>query len=328
MSTSLQAAGVSVPPPRGNYQMTTLATDSSGRVYACDGDTVFRLDGSTFTSLATGLVSSVGGAWVDPSAFVVNAAGTKAYMATGSTGRLVEVNLTTASARELTGATRSWTYGNYGLAIDPIYGNIFLTDSYNQDIYRVDPSGAGSLDLVKHFTGSFGGGLAFSPTGELYVPVPTGYAAWPTNDNFPVDLYRFPRSWLDDIAAGKSPSADAVRYATGLQVSGTGFVAADATGTAYLEGADAIYCVSSTGALSTFLGDPTKNVFDPTMTGAGFLGLAFDSVTNQLYYAYRETAGEDLLLGQHMAPEPGTLALVGLGLAMALARRREARPRG
>jgi DNA-binding beta-propeller fold protein YncE len=322
-SPGLSAAGIAVPPPRGDYQLSTLAADAGGTLYACDGDTVFRLQGSAFTPVVTGLVSTVGGAWVDPSSFVVNGAGTRAYMATGSTGRLVEVDLAAGSARELTGATRSWVYGNYGLAIDPIYGNIFLTDSYNQDVYRVDPSGAGSLSLVKHFTSPFGGALAFSPTGELYVPVPTAYAAWPTDDNFPMDMYRFSRAWLDDIAAGRTPSTDAVLYAHGLSVSGTGFMAADALGAVYLEAADAIYRVAPDGTLTTFLGDPTKNVFDSTMTGAGFMGLAFDPASDQMYYAYRDTAGQTLTLGEHAAPEPATALMLGLGgVILAIRRRR------
>jgi DNA-binding beta-propeller fold protein YncE len=264
----------------------------------------------------------VGGAWVDPSAFVVNASGTEAWMATGGSGRLVETDLATGISQELTGATRSWTYGNYGLAVDPIHGALFLTDSYNQDVYHVSTTGSGSLTLVKHFTGMFGGGLAFSPTGELYVPVPTGYSSYPSADNFPVDLYRFSRSWLDSVAAGLAPSSDATLVASGLSVSGTAFAAADATGAVYIEAADAIYRVNPDGTISTFLGDPSKNVFSPSMTGAGFMGLAFDPTSDQMYYGYRDASTDPLLLGEHAAPEPATALMLGMGAAIVAFRRR------
>ncbi len=210
-ATDARAAltGITLPAPLGDYQTTLLATDSSGRVYACDGDSVYRLSGSAFSTVATGIGSAVGYASVNPSGFVVNASGTQAYVATGSSGLMVGVNLTTPSATELTGATPAsgWTYGNYGLALDPISGSIFLTDSYNQDIYLVNPAGSGSLTLVKHFTAAFGGGLAFSPTGQLYVPIPTGYSNWPTSDVFPINMYVFSRSWLER-RGGRSDARD------------------------------------------------------------------------------------------------------------------------
>jgi DNA-binding beta-propeller fold protein YncE len=318
------AAGATLPAPLGDYQFTVLATDSSGGLYACDGNTVYRRSGSTFTTLATG-IASVADVIVDPSGFAVNAAGTKAYVATGNSGRLVEVDLVAHSARELSGARGSWAYGNYGLAVDPIYGNIFVTDSLNQDLYRLDPAGSGSLSFVKHFTGgACGGGLAFSPTGELYVPVATGFGAWPTSDVFPLDMYRFSRSWLDALAAGQTILPDPTRYATGLAVSGTGFAAADADGVVYVEAADAIYRVGADGTISTFLGDPSKNVFDYSMTSAGFMGLTYDLATDQVFYGYRDTKSDPLGLGAAPAPEPATLALLGLGAAALAARRRKA----
>lgn len=319
-----RADAVSVPPPVSGSWLTALSTDGSGTLFACDGNTVWRLQGGSFTSVYSG-VRSTADVSVDPSGFAVNTAGTQAYVATGFTGRLVEVNLSApSSARELSGARdaggTSFAYGNYGVAIDPIYGKVFITDSTNQDLYLMDPSGSGSLRLLKSFSGSFGGGLAFSPTGELYVPVPTAYSVAGTADNFPIDLYRFPQSWLDDVAAGRTPTTDAVRYAQNLAVSGTSFVAVDGSGVAYLQAVDAIYSVSATGDLSTFLGDPSKNVF--TMGDTGYRGLVFDPTSNQLYYGYREVTGQPLELGAHAAPEPATLGLLALGLATLLSRRR------
>ena len=320
-----RADAVSVPPPVSGSWLTALSTDGSGTLFACDGNTVWRLQGGSFTSVYSG-VRVTADVSVDPSGFAVNAAGTQAYVATGFTGRLVEVNLLIPSASELSGARNaggtSFAYGNYGVAIDPIYGKVFITDSTNQDLYLMDPSGSGSLTLLKNFSGSFGGGLAFSPTGELYVPVPTAYSVAGTADNFPIDLYRFPRSWLDDVAAGLTPTTatDAVRYAQNLAVSGTSFVAIDGSGVAYLQAVDAIYSVSAAGDLSTFLGDPSKNVF--TMGDTGYRGLAFDPTSNQLYYGYREATGQPLELGAQAAPEPATVLLLGMGAAIVALRRK------
>lgn len=318
-----RADAVSIPPPVSGSWLTALSTDGSGTLFACDGNTVWRLQGGSFTSVYSG-VRSTADVSVDPSGFAVNAAGTQAYVATGFTGRLVEVNLSTPSARELSGAHdaggTSFAYGNYGVAVDPIYGKVFITDSTNQDLYLMDPSGSGSLSLLKSFSGSFGGGLAFSATGELYVPVPTAYSVAGTADNFPIDLYRFPRSWLDDVAAGHTPTTDAVRYAQNLAVSGTSFVAIDGSGVAYLQAADAIYSVSATGDLSTFLGDPSKNVF--IMGDTGYRGLVFDPTSNQLYYGYREATGQPLELGAQAVPEPATILLLGMGAAIVALRRK------
>jgi hypothetical protein len=321
-----RADAVSVPPPVSGSWLTALSTDGSGTLFACDGNTVWRLQGGSFTSVYSG-VRATADVSVDPSGFAVNATGTQAYVATGFTGRLVEVNLSTPSlARELSGARdaggTSFAYGNYGVAIDPIYGKVFITDSTNQDLYLMDPSGSGSLRLLKSFSGSFGGGLAFSPTGELYVPVPTAYSVAGTADNFPIDLYRFPKIWLDDVAAGLTPTTatDAVRYAQNLAVSGTSFVAIDGSGVAYLQAVDAIYRVSATGDLSTFLGDPSKNVF--TMGDTGYRGLAFDLTSNQLYYGYREATGQPLELGAQAVPEPATVLLLGMGAAIVALRRK------
>jgi hypothetical protein len=314
---------ISVPPPPGPYQYTALATDGQGVLYACDGDAVWRFQGSTFSQIYSG-ISAVADVWVDPSGFAVNAAGTLAYVATGYSGRIVEIDLAGHAARELDGARGSWVYGNYGVAVDPVAGTVFLTDSLNQDLYRVDPAGSGSLSLVKHFDGAFGGGIAFTPTGELIAPVATGYAAYPTDDNFPIDLYRFSRSYLDAVAAGQAPAGDAVRYAQGLQVSGTGFVAADDDGAAYIEGLDAVYKVDSQGNLSTLCGNPALNVFDKDMAGIGLMGLAYDAVGDRLLLAYRATGTEDWKLFDAV-PEPMTLGLVAAGLAGLWVRRRTRR---
>ena len=64
-------ASVTLPPPLGDYQFTALATDGAGQVYACDGQSVYKLSGSAFTTVASGLGTAVSGAWVDPSAFAV-----------------------------------------------------------------------------------------------------------------------------------------------------------------------------------------------------------------------------------------------------------------
>jgi DNA-binding beta-propeller fold protein YncE len=314
---------ISVPPPPGIYQYTALATDAQGALYACDGDAVWRLQGSTFTQAYSG-IAAVADAWVDPSGFAVNAAGTLAYVATGYSGRIVEIDLADHTARELDGARGAWVYGNYGVAVDPVAGTVFLTDSLNQDLYRVNPAGSGSLSLLKHFNGEYGGGIAFTPTGELIVPVAVGRAAYPTDDNFPIDLYRFPRSYLDAVAGGQTPAGDPVPYAQGLQVSGTGFVAADEWGAVYIEGLDAIYKVDAQGNLTTFYGDPSLNVFDKNMAGIGLMGLAYDAVGERLLFAYRATDSEDWKLYE-ATPEPMTLGLVAAGLAGLWVRRRARR---
>ena len=99
--------GITVPGPamKTNSWSTLVATDASGGVYACDGDTIWRLDaaGGAFSAVFAG-VGSAADADVDPSGFAVNAAGTTAYVATGVSGRIVAVDLAGGSARELSGA--------------------------------------------------------------------------------------------------------------------------------------------------------------------------------------------------------------------------------
>lgn len=320
--------GVALPPPLGLYKSTLLATDTGGRLYACDGDTVYRLSGSAFTPLYTGLVgvavasSGIDDLQIDPSGFGVSADGARAYVASGASGRLLEVNLTTPSARDLPGTAGGWVYGNYGLAVDPIYGQVFVTDSLDNALFKVNTGGDGSLSLVKHFSGAiFGGGLTFSPTGELYVPVATG-SSWPS-DTLSADVYKFPRSWLDDLAAGHTPATDASLMAAGIHVSGTGTVVAGEGGAVYVEASDAIYRVAPDGTVTVVAGDPSINIFDPSMAGVGFMGLAFDPATDNLAYGYRDASTAPLGLETQATPEPATLALVGLGAAVLAWRRRK-----
>lgn len=320
-AADMQSLGITVPPPASMWQYSPLAIDGTGKVYAFADDTLYGLSGGSFAAMVSGIKQLAwGGADVsiDPSGFAVNSAGTLAYVATGYSGRLLEIDLTAKTARELTGAALA---ANYGLAIDPIYGKVFLTDSYTQDLYLVDTTGSGSLTLLKQFAGAkFGSGIAFSPAGELVVPVATAYATWPTDDHYPVDLYRFPKAWLDEAAAGKTPTTQPVLFGTGLQVSGTGFVAADSAGEAYLQAADAIYSVDALGNLGVVCGDPSINVFDWDMAGRGFMGLAYAPAEDHLLFAYRGSTGEDWQL--YVSPEPATLALVAMGVASIMARRR------
>jgi len=323
----LPVGTITVPAPLGMWKFTALATDGGGGVYAFDGDTIYRLLGGAFGAVVSNIQDTV---WpgeevsVDPSGFAVNASGTTAYFATGFTGRLVEVNIDAGSgdfgsARELSDAAMA---GNYGLAVDPVHGEVFVTDSWSADLYHVTTSGTGSLDNQQTFAGGlYGSGIAFRSNGDLTVPVATG-SGWPS-DTYPVDLYRFSRTFVDDIAAGVPPSVSAVKYAEGLLVSGTGFVAADEWGAVYLEGVDAIYRVNGLGVLSTLCGDPSENAFG--LVGVGFMGLAYDSSLDRLLFAYRATDAtdsEEWRLYEYAVPEPATLGLVAGGLALALVRRR------
>jgi hypothetical protein len=323
-AAGVQDLGIAVPPPPGPYLFTLLAADGLGNVYACDGNAVWRLDWNTsaFTSLYTGLASAAG-ASVDPSGFAVTPDGAKAYVATGWTGRIVEVDLAGGTARELSGARLT---SNYGLAADPIYGKVFVTDSFTQALHRLDPAGNGSLALLDDFdnSGWFGSGIAFSPDGQLVVPVGTAFSAWPDDDNYPADLYLFSRAWLDAAAAGGTPAGPGSPYAGGVQVSGTGAVAVDSQGNAYLLATDAIYRVDPSGVRSIVAGDSSQNAFD--MIDYGFMGLAYDASADRLLFAYRDSPAGDWTLHQYAVPEPASLALVAAGAAVLLAQRRPKRP--
>jgi DNA-binding beta-propeller fold protein YncE len=100
-----------------------------------------------------------------------------AYITTGYSGRVVEVDLQTHTARELSGVRSYPGYSgyNYGVAVDPIHGKVFMSDSFTQNVYLVNPSGSGVLTLLKDFgsLASYGGGITFAPDGRLIVPVPT-----------------------------------------------------------------------------------------------------------------------------------------------------------
>jgi len=282
---------VTVPPPPGDYHFTALACDAGGGVYAFDGDTIYALQGGAFAPRVSGIQAA---AWpgqevtVDPSAFAVDAGGATAWFATGFSGRIVEVRIDPnlpafGEAWELKGAALA---SNYGLAVDPVHGELFVTDSWTADLYHVTRAGAGSLDNRRTFPGAmYGGGIAFTPGDELIVPIATGFAAWPDDDGFPLDLYRFPRQFLDDLVAGRPTVTEPERYATGLTVSGTGFVAADGRGAAYLQGADAIYRVDRAGNLLVLCGDATQNAFD--LVGLGFMGMAYDAAGQRLLMAHR-----------------------------------------
>jgi len=318
--------GITVPGPamKTNSWSTLVATDASGGVYACDGDTIWRLDaaGGAFSAVFAG-VGSAADADVDPSGFAVNAAGTTAYVATGVSGRIVAVDLAGGSARELSGARAGAS--NYGLAVDPIHGQLFATDSYTQELWRVDPAGQGSLTSLDTFgwTGWFGSGIGFAPDGTLVVPVATGFSDWENDkDDYPTDVYRFTREWLDAVAAGSVPVGAGQKYATGVQVSGSGVVAVDKSGRAYLLAADAIYQVKTGGAVGVFVGDASLNAF--SLWGCGYSGMTYDLVGDRLLFVYRASAGQDWGLYEVALPEPATalLLLGGTAGAMVVRRRR------
>ena len=283
---------VQVPAPLGDWHFTALATDSSGGVYASDGDAIFRLTGGVFQPVVSDIIETLwpGGTMsVDPSGFAVNAAGTHAWIASGMTGRIIEANLSTGAVRNLSGAVLS---GNYGIAAGPV--GLFVTDSYSADVYAVSTAGNGAMQRVAAFPDSlFGSGIAFTPGGDLIVPVGYQYAQWPDNDNYPVDLWRYPAGFQQSGA----PGVPGVRFAQALQVSGSGFTAADARGAAYLEGADAIYRVDRAGNRLVLCGDATQNAFD--LVGLGFMGMAYDAAAERLLFAYRNESTQPWRLYQY-----------------------------
>jgi DNA-binding beta-propeller fold protein YncE len=319
-----QSLGGSLPSPAVGSYSTVLAADSLGGIYACDGNSLYKYSGSAFAPLYTGIVAA-GGAAFDPSALAVSADGSAAYVASGFTGKVVKIDLAGATPLATGLSNAGLTSGsNFGLAVDPIYGQLFITDSWTQSLYLLDPTGAASPKLLDSFggTGWAGGGIAFTPTGELFVPVPTSYSAWPTDDEFTVDLYRFSRSWLDDVAGGTATAGAGQLYATGIVVSGSGSVAADAKWYIYLTGADATYGINTAGSLMIVAGDPSLNAWD--MWGCGFMGLAYDAKEDRLVTGYAASSGDAFgLTAEDPAPEPATLGLVALGLVALAARRRK-----
>lgn len=323
----IQPIGGTLPPPALGSYTTLLATDALGSIYACDGDTLYKYGGGTFSTVFSGLVGAAGGAGSDPAGLAVTADGQRAYVTTGMSGALVEIDLGARTARKLAGAGLG--NGNYGVAVDPIYGHVFLTSSWTaganaaQALYLVDTAGSGSLTLLDDFGSSAvaGGGIAFSPHGELVVPVPTSYSAWPVDDNFTVDLYRFSRSWLDDLHAGTVAAGAGQLYASDVTVSGSGAAAVDAQGNAYLVAADAIYAVDPTGQRRVVAGNELDNAWN--MWGYGFTALAYDGPGNRLVTGYSPPSGTAYALSAvPPVPEPATLALTMLGAAGLLRLRR------
>ncbi len=328
---AVQDLGATIPNPDPWSWSTLLAADGGGGVYACDGDSIYRLVGTTFQTAFSG-VAAAAGAGVDPPDFAVSPDGTTAYVTTGMSGRIVEVNLSNQTAQELSDARQNLGMsGNYGTAVDPIHAMPFTTNAWAQHLYHLDPTGNGTLTLLDTFanTGAVGGSFAFTPDGQLIVPVGTAFSNYPNDDRFPVDLYRFSRGWLDDLAAGTVAEGAGTRYAQNLMISGTGAVAADARGHVYMLAQDAIFEVDPDGNMSTLVGDPSRNIWSALFEGEEFMGMAYDAACDRILFGRRTTWFDGSGNRQHSAwglyavPEPATLVLLAVGAAAAgLYRRR------
>jgi hypothetical protein len=323
-TAGVQSIGGTLPPPAPGSYVTLLATDSLGGIYACDGEAIYKFSGGTQTTLFSGIAATAG-ASSDPAGFAVTADGSRAYVTTGFSGSLVEIDLAAHTGRSLPGTARS--NGNYGLAVDPIYGHVFLTSSWTagadlaQSLYLVSTAGSGSLTLLDSFGGKAvtGGAIAFSPNGELVVPVPTSFSYWPTDDRFNVDLYRFSRQWLDNLHLGIIATGAGELHGAGVIVSGSGSVAVDSQGNTYLVAADAIYQVDPAGTRRVVEGNENDNAW---MMSYGFSARAYDVKENRLVTGYSPSPGEGYALSAVPAPEPATLGLMALGAAALLGRRR------
>lgn len=323
----VQGLGMDLPPPALGSYFTDVSADGVGGIWACDGDALYKAESGTFGEVYSGIAAAGGGLAFDPAGLALTSDGTRAYVASGFSNQLVEIDMSgpTPSARHLPDASIPGS-SNFGVAVDPVYGQVFLTDGTTHELYLVDAAGTGSLTLLEDFggTAAVGGGLAFSPSGELYVPVATTMSNWPDDDEFTVDLYRFSRTWLDDLAAGTVNTGAGQLLVSDFVTSGSSDVAVDSAGITYLVGSDAIYAIDEAGNRMIAAGDPSLNAWD--MWGYGFMGLAYDAAEDRVITGYAASSGQQYeATGVTPMPEPGTLALVAAGLGLGLVRKRKRR---
>ena len=333
MVSSTVHGGVSlntpIPDPSYVYGTTLLAMSPDGQLYSCNGDKISRWipAENRFDDIVTGIESAVGGS-VEPSGFAMLTSNVGVVLS-GWSDVIALANLNTGVVTTLGSVSLS---GNFGAATDPVWGRVFITDSAGK-VYMLDTVGGGSASLFYEPAGAlFGSGIAFDATGNLFVPVATGFSAFPTDDSFPVDLVRISADYISEFVTGGTPNpADIQVLVSGISVSGSASVAVDGSGHVYLGAADAIYRINiAGGAMATQEGDPTQNVFSTDFATAGesHAGMVYDPVGNRLLYGLGTGyPASDLVLMESVIPEPTTIAFLGFGLLGVLTTKRRSKTR-
>ncbi|MDK1031186.1 MAG: PEP-CTERM sorting domain-containing protein [Planctomycetia bacterium] len=332
MVSSTVHGGVSlntpIPDPTYVYGTTLLAMSPDGQLYSCNGDTISRWipAENRFEDVVTGIESAVGGS-VEPSGFAMLTSNVGVVLS-GWSDVIALANLNTGVVTTLGSVSLS---GNFGAATDPVWGRVFITDSAGK-VYMLDTVAGGSAALFYEPSAAlFGSGLAFDESGNLFLPVATGFSAWPTDDLFPIDLVKIPANYVTDFVTGGVPDPNDIEVlVSGAMVSGSASVAVDEWGAVYIEGLHGIYRIdTASGEVTVFEGEPSEhNVFSSPYTGPAYGGMAYDSANNRLLYGLGTGyPPSGLLLTESVIPEPTTIAFLGFGLLGVLATKRRSKTR-